>query len=243
MAATINSTVMDVVQHPYWPVGAEINGYLANTMGVPQLLATFAGGCAVIIAVTSAIVKGVRPGMPLSELSTTLWFAICGCIHFFFEGYYSYNYKRMGGSMDLFGQLWKEYSLSDSRYLTPDSFVWPMETITAVCWGPLSFTVAWMIIKDHPMRHPLQAIVSLGQLYGDVLYYGTSMFDKFAFGVSYCRPEGYYFWGYYFFLNLFWIVIPLSLLISSVRASARAFKALHKMEKTLNASSAAKKTI
>ena len=38
----------------------------------------------------------------------------------------------MGGAQDLFGQLWKEYALSDSRYLTSDPFVLCMETITAV---------------------------------------------------------------------------------------------------------------
>jgi cholestenol Delta-isomerase len=42
------------------------------------------------------------------------------------------NHTRMGSAMDLFGQLWKEYSLSDSRYLTSDPFVMCMETITAV---------------------------------------------------------------------------------------------------------------
>ncbi|CAL3965508.1 unnamed protein product, partial [Diplocarpon coronariae] len=31
----------------------------------------------------------------------------------------------------LFGQLWKEYALSDSRYLTSDPFVLCMETVTA----------------------------------------------------------------------------------------------------------------
>ena len=55
----------------------------------------------------------------------------------------------------------------------------------------------------------MQLIVSLGQLYGDVLYYATSMFDHYYKGVSYCRPEPYYFWFYYFFMNVFWIVVPL----------------------------------
>lgn len=55
-----------------------------------------------------------------------------GCIHLFFEGYFAYNFRNMGGMQDLFGQLWKEYSLSDSRYLTQDAFVLCMETITAV---------------------------------------------------------------------------------------------------------------
>lgn len=38
----------------------------------------------------------------------------------------------MGPAQDLFGQLWKEYALSDSRYLTSDAFVLCMETVTAV---------------------------------------------------------------------------------------------------------------
>lgn len=65
-----------------------------------------------------------------------------------------------------------------------------------------------MITVDHPMRHPLQALVSLGQIYGDVLYFATSMFDHYHKGLAYCRPEPYYFWFYYVFMNAIWIVIP-----------------------------------
>ena len=50
----------------------------------------------------------------------------------FFEGYFSLNHTRMGPAQDLFGQLWKEYAFSDSRYLTSDPFVLCMETVTAV---------------------------------------------------------------------------------------------------------------
>jgi len=48
------------------------------------------------------------------------------------EGYFAINHKSMGGLQDIFAQLWKEYALSDSRYLTQDPFVLCMETITAV---------------------------------------------------------------------------------------------------------------
>jgi hypothetical protein len=44
----------------------------------------------------------------------------------------------MGPAQDLFGQLWKEYALSDSRYLTSDPFVLCMETVTAVCLPSLA---------------------------------------------------------------------------------------------------------
>lgn len=114
----------------------------------------------------------------------------------------------MGGKQDIFGQLWKEYSLSDSRYMTSDAFTVCMECITAVCWGPLCYYIAFCIATSHPLRHPLQVIVSLGQIYGDVLYYATSMFDHFYHGVMQFRPEPFYFYGYFVLMNAFWIVIP-----------------------------------
>jgi cholestenol delta-isomerase len=102
-----------------------------------------------------------------------------------------------------------------------------------VFWGPLSFLTAAFIATDHPLRYPFQAIVSLGQIYGDVLYYATSMFDHYILGLSYSRPEAYYFWGYFVFMNAFWIVIPFVLLCNSVGASWRAFSALRTFEHTL----------
>ena len=125
---------------------------------------------------------------------------------------------------DFFGQLWKEYTLSDSRYMISDPFTLCMETITAVCgetaylvgvlmlvqvcWGPMCYLTAYLIVRDSPYRHPLQAFVSTGQLYGDVLYYATSMFTEWHTGTRYYRPEPQYYWIYFAFLNAFWIVIP-----------------------------------
>jgi cholestenol Delta-isomerase len=103
-------------------------------------------------------------------------------------------------------------------------------------WGPLSFVTAGLIATDHPLRYPFQTIVSLGQLYGDVLYYATSMFDHYILDLSYSRPEAAYFWGYFVFMNSFWIIIPLILLSTSVAASWRAIAAVDKMDKTLKAS-------
>jgi hypothetical protein len=50
----------------------------------------------------------------------------------FFEGYFMLNHTRMGSMTDFFGQLWKEYALSDSRYMTSDPFVLVMESYTTV---------------------------------------------------------------------------------------------------------------
>ena len=48
-------------------------------------------------------------------------------------GYFAFNHTNLPGSQTFFGQLWKEYSFADSRYLTSDPFVLCMETVTAVC--------------------------------------------------------------------------------------------------------------
>lgn len=127
-----NATKMTFPPHPYYPLEVEIAGYLENEWSVPTLLGIFSVGCASIFGFTYLVVTRVRQNLPTSELLTILWFVLSGCIHFFFEGYYVYNFRAMGGLQDLFGQLWKEYAMSDSRYLTLDPFVLCMETITAV---------------------------------------------------------------------------------------------------------------
>ena len=78
------------------------------------------------------------------------------------------------------------------------------------------------------MRYPIQIIVSLGQLYGDVLYYCTSLVDYYMLNVNYSRPEAFYFWFYFVFMNAFWIVIPAILIYSGIKCSARAFESLEK---------------
>jgi hypothetical protein len=72
-------------------------------------------------------------GVFQERLGANLGRGTAGAIHLFFEGYFSLNHTRMGPAQDIFGQLWKEYAFSDSRYLTSDPFVLCMETVTAVC--------------------------------------------------------------------------------------------------------------
>lgn len=46
------------------------------------------------------------------------------------RGYYVYNRTELAGMNTPFAQLWKEYALSDSRYLTNDVFTISIETVT-----------------------------------------------------------------------------------------------------------------
>jgi len=227
--------------HPFYPIEIEIVNFIANDTTTLQLLLTFAVGCAVIASVAWSFTSRVAPRVKVMDKIILLWFCLTGSIHLFFEGYFAYNHTRMGGAQDLFGQMWKEYALSDSRYLTSDPFVLCMEAITAAFWGPLSYVMVYFIITSHPLRYPLQAIVSLGQIYGDILYYSTCLFDHYYRSLTYCRPEAYYFWFYFFFINFIWILIPGALLVSSLTITARAFKALDRMSHTLQGNGTATK--
>lgn len=62
----------------------------------------------------------------------------------------------MGPAQHIFGQLWKEYAKSDSRYLVSDSFVVSIETITVVSRDCLA------VCKIDRSLNPFWRIASLG---------------------------------------------------------------------------------
>ncbi|KAI6779755.1 cholestenol Delta-isomerase [Emericellopsis cladophorae] len=126
----------------------------------------------------------------------------------------------------LFAQLWKEYTLSDSRYLTLDIFTVCIEYITTICWGPLSLLTLLSILKNHDLRHPLQVIVCTAHLYGVALYYATSEMDV----TRYSRPETLYYWVYYVGFNAPWATVPFWLLWDSFVAISNAFKVSRELE-------------
>ncbi|OAA53432.1 Emopamil-binding protein [Cordyceps fumosorosea ARSEF 2679] len=116
---------------------------------------------------------------------------------------------RLVGEHTLFAMLWKEYALSDSRYLTGDVFTLCIEHITVFLWGPLSLLTTIAIIRRSPTRHFLQVIVCTAHLYGVMLYYATNWADHRLTGVSYSRPEFLYYWVYYVGFNAPWFCVPL----------------------------------
>lgn len=138
-------------------------------------------------------------------------------------GYMVWNNATLAGDMSLLGQAWKEYALSDSRYLTRDAFTVTMEAVTSIFWGPLCIFIAHCIATENPLRHALQPLVSLGQIYGDVLYFATCFFEHSVRGIQFGRPESYYFYGYFVFLNVIWMVIPFPLMVNSILETKKAF--------------------
>lgn len=80
--------------------------------------------------------------------------------------------------------------------------------IWQILWGPLSYLAAFYITKNSQFRHSVQALVSTGELYGNVLYLVTSLLDEYTTGRKYYRPEPLYFWVYFVSMNSIWLFIP-----------------------------------
>lgn len=126
----------------------------------------------------------------------------------FEPGYFVLNHATLAGSQSLPAQLWKEYALSDSRYLTSDPFTLCVEGITVTVWGPLCWSTAAAIARGGRSRHPLQMLACLAHLYGVALYYGTVFVEVALHGISYYRPEFLYVWVYFIGMNAPWVFVP-----------------------------------
>ncbi|KAI8906875.1 Emopamil binding protein-domain-containing protein [Gorgonomyces haynaldii] len=200
--------------HPYAPKSLKLAHYTLPAFSQLEILTYFFSGIGVFLLVGWFLVKDKQHSWTNSQFGTKLvfmWFLLSGAIHLFVEGWYASHQKTIAGLDDFMSNVWKEYALSDSRYLSSDSFVWVMESITAFVWGPICFCICYLILNDSPKRHILQVVVSMGQLYGDVLYYLTTLVE----GAPHTVDHPFYFWFYFVFLNAFWIVIPLVIIYSS----------------------------
>ncbi|KAG9251517.1 Emopamil-binding protein [Emericellopsis atlantica] len=212
-----------MASHPYYPPTAAIPLYTPNATPTIQTIAIFG---AIVGAVVVVAYNVLPTGSRFIDRFSASWFALCAFLHLCFEGYYVVHRAEIAGMNTLFAQLWKEYTLSDSRYLTLDTFTVCIEYITLICWGPLSLLTLLAIIKKHDLRHPLQIIVCTAHLYGVALYYATSEMDV----TSYSRPEALYYWVYYVGFNAPWATVPFWLLWDSVGAISNAFKASRELE-------------
>ncbi|XP_064633235.1 3-beta-hydroxysteroid-Delta(8),Delta(7)-isomerase-like [Lineus longissimus] len=200
-------------QHPYFPIDLDLPHYEENTKDVLEILAIF--GVVVVVTMTATwwYVSGIkRPKFSFLDKLKLCWFVSCVLIHIVIEGYFSLNHRTLAGSQTFLAQLWKEYGKSDSRYISSDNFTVSMETITAFVDGPLCLLTALAFIKNRPDRYVFQLIVSMMQLYGDVLYFMTECRDDFQHGELW---HPLYFWFYFVFMNIWWIIVPILCIIQS----------------------------
>ncbi|XP_066566062.1 3-beta-hydroxysteroid-Delta(8),Delta(7)-isomerase [Amia ocellicauda] len=199
--------------HPYWPRELSIPGYRANDRSMPEILAFLFSVSGILLAGTW-LWTGRSSCLGSGRRLALCWFAVCGFIHWVIEGWFSLYYHVIPSDQSFLSQLWKEYSKGDSRYVIADNFTVCMETITAWAWGPLSVWTVLAFLYNKPYRFVLQLVVSLGQLYGDVLYFYTEYRDGFSHSEM---GHPLYFWFYFVFMNALWIIIPSLLILDAWR--------------------------
>jgi hypothetical protein len=68
------SSMLSETPHPFYPIGVELVGYLANDKDTVTLLGIALAGLAVICSATWAIVSAVSPGLRTRDKLTILWF-------------------------------------------------------------------------------------------------------------------------------------------------------------------------
>ncbi|GFR66113.1 3-beta-hydroxysteroid-Delta(8),Delta(7)-isomerase-like [Elysia marginata] len=201
-------------QHPYYPRNLKLPHYVPNDRTGAEILTLFAAVVAVVAIVTWIITGQRTQKFCFLRRLVLCWFMICAFIHIFVEGYYAAYHATLAGHKTILGELWKEYSMGDSRYLSSDTGVLCIEGVTAVFDGPLAFLTFFAFMKGSNHRYGLQMLLSLCQLYGDVLYYLTNWKDGFKYGPT----DSYqYFYFYVLFINAFWIVIPALLIFDSMQ--------------------------
>ena len=70
---------MEKLTHPFYPVEANYLGYIANDLGVLELLGVFGIGCVVIAVLSFVSINSFNPRLPATERATVIWFAIGIC--------------------------------------------------------------------------------------------------------------------------------------------------------------------
>ncbi|XP_024967296.1 probable 3-beta-hydroxysteroid-Delta(8),Delta(7)-isomerase [Cynara cardunculus var. scolymus] len=196
--------------HPFIPKDLILPDYVPIILSQSTILAVY--GCASFLVVSFIwILAGRFP--KISKLDKTLmcWWVFTGLTHIILEGYFVFTpefFKQKNPTY--LAEVWKEYSKGDSRYVGRDSAVVAVEGITAVLEGPACLLAAYAIATRKSYSHLLQIAISLGQLYGTVVYFVTSLLDGDDFAAS---PLYYY--AYYIFANSFWVWIPSLIVIRS----------------------------
>ncbi|GLC34711.1 hypothetical protein PLESTF_000005600 [Pleodorina starrii] len=192
-------------KHPYIPEDVDLPGFVPNVLPYETILGVFFG-CSALVIGFMFVLTGRYKYLSATERLWAGWWMCTGIIHFVIEGTVVLNSKfYQDKSGNILNEIWKEYTKADSRYATRDAFVIMMEAVTAFAWGPLCFLIVLGILYRSSWRFSAMLVVSLGQLYGDVLYYLTCFYE----GVhKYGRSEPLYFWGYFVGANAIWILVP-----------------------------------
>ena len=199
-------------KHPFYPPNLLLKGYHEMTLPAQSIFMVFGAAVASLIGGVWTLSGGSQKRVSTKERVLACWLMVTAAIHMIIEGYVVVTPDYYQHPADNYlSEAWKEYTKADSRYATRDSFIISMEAVTAFCVGPMCLLAVYGILQSKPWKYPLMVVLSVCQIYGDVLYYGTCYLEGFV----HSRPEMLYFWVYFVLLNALWIVIPGIVLVYS----------------------------
>eukprot|EP00262_Sarcandra_glabra_P014008 TRINITY_DN3998_c0_g1_i1.p1 TRINITY_DN3998_c0_g1~~TRINITY_DN3998_c0_g1_i1.p1 ORF type:complete len:248 (+),score=19.47 TRINITY_DN3998_c0_g1_i1:77-745(+) len=190
-------------QHPYVPRDLHLPDYVPVSLSQSTILSVFASASLLVVSLIW-ILSGRSPNLSKTDRKLMCWWAFTGLTHSILEGYFVFSpdfYKKK--SPFYLAEVWKEYSKGDSRYAGRDSTVVTVEGITAVLEGPACLLAVYAIATRKPYSYTLQFAISLGQLYGCLVYFITSYLEGDNFAAS-----PFYYWLYYVGANCAWVPIP-----------------------------------
>lgn len=202
-------------QHPYYPRDLELPGFVPGTWSRAEIFGIFGTALALVVLISWNL-SGKFKHLTQLDRRIICWWAVTGAIHFLQEGAFVVSPKFYASTTnDYFSEGWKEYSKADSRYASRDPCIVSIEAVTAFVEGPLCFVIIYALVTLKPYRHILQFAVALGQVYGTIIYFGTSYLE----GFKHSDPGFLYFWLYFVAMNGIWILIPGLIIIRTWNAS------------------------
>ncbi|KCV73122.1 hypothetical protein H696_00666 [Fonticula alba] len=222
-ADIIKQAAEGLVSHPYFPRDLVMPHYIPNTMTVGDVfvvLAVVFGSSLAFIIVCAFLARKVSTTSKLMAV----WMFFTANVHLIIEGYFAVFHRNMAADMSTMGQLWKEYSISDSRYVISDPFIVSMEMITAFFDGPVALMAAYGLLRRRYWADLAVVVVSICQLYGVICYFGMEILENFP----HSDPTPYYFWFYFFFFNIVWVIIPTICAFVSGRRILAALRLAHR---------------
>jgi hypothetical protein len=152
----------------------------------------------------------------------------------------------------LTGSLWlipvtlQQYRVYDRRFVTGHVVPYVVGLIELFVMCPLSFAIFWVIVKKHPLRYPMELILSSIQWMGMVIFIAAELYEE-QVNIPALDPVGKtgdawnnikfdvyhltYYWFGFWFCNLVWCFVPLY----------RIYRALKECHKALRWSTSDKK--
>lgn len=193
--------------------GPKIAEYLAD----PALLA----GLALFLGTLLAVGRWGK-NMDAGTTRVALWYLVNGAfIHVTMDG--------LTGGWHFLDLLNQHYCRLDRRFLEDESVSWMITQIELFIMAPLCMLTYRAIVRQSPLRYPLEIVTSLCQMWGAMIFFGSEILNKFPnvpvdsqflFTFDHCL----YFW-FGFGANLIWVVIPLFFILRSFFELANAANA------------------